>query len=290
MRDEREEVLSRIIFWEKILSGLRVLVSCVALPLLIRRSLYQESVAMFLVPIYGKLLIFDLGRLLKRRTTVPIYTYYKHATEGKASFDNTVPSWFLSWLSLLFLLVLLFWFAPMMLDDTFFSYIIALLKAPLFLALIPLSIVELLLLLCRSLYSDRGNKPKITVSLASQNLNISYTNNSFLRDGSIETDFPLDKIMEVRIVTAEDPQTRDLNVMARLDTPVNKEMFCGPYTYIFFLNNEDAPLFPLPDGHQAVELKMQNGRYVLIETSDAENFLTALRGRLAASPARAAAR
>jgi len=53
----------------------------------------------------------------------------------------------------------------------------------------------------------------------------------------------------------------------------NTRLLYGPYQYAFFLKDRQ----PLPDGHQAVELKLRNGRHVLIETDDAENFIAALK-------------
>ena len=116
-------------------------------------------------------------------------------------------------------------------------------------------------------------EPKITVTLGEQKLKIFYSRAPGLNSNA---SFSFGDIADAHIVATEDPEIRKhviKEASGKLAIRTNKKIKRGPYMYAFFLSDE----FPLPDGHQAVELKLRNGRHVLLETDDAENFIAALR-------------
>ena len=129
--------------------------------------------------------------------------------------------------------------------------------------------------LCSFLYGFWNYEPKITITLYERELNVSYPDPSenFL---SNDVAFPIDEIADARIVTAKGPEIRqhvNVELFGRTTISTKVKVKSGPYMYALFLSKD----FPLSDGHQAVDLKLENGRHVLIETDDAENFLAAPR-------------
>jgi hypothetical protein len=187
--------------------------------------------------------------------------FYEHSIElGK---KRKLSDVFAEVLLLLFFILFALWILPAVRDEPDFW---------LFAASLFLMIVSGFLHLYRSLCSPRNYDLKITTALYKQKLNISWPDEGFLSDYAA---FPLDEITEARIATAEDPEILEHVIFSdgKLLIRTNAKIKSGPYMYAFFLSNS----FPLPDGHQAVDLKLRNGRHVLIETDDAENFLAALK-------------
>jgi hypothetical protein len=113
---------------------------------------------------------------------------------------------------------------------------------------------------CKTLCGYYGYDPKIKIALSRQELSVSYPNEDFLSSLVV---FRLDEIADAGIA----------EYTGRFKIRANEKNNRGPYVYAFFLSGG----FPLPDGHQAVDLKLRNSRRVLIETDDAENFIDALK-------------
>ena len=115
--------------------------------------------------------------------------------------------------------------------------------------------------------------PRITITLVRRKLDVYYPMEDSI-DGNAS--FSIDEIVEAHVVTAEDHKIRQHVINEQWGTftiRTNVKIRSGPYMYAFFLSNS----FPLPDGYQAVDLTLRNGRHVLIETDDAKNLLAALR-------------
>jgi hypothetical protein len=127
------------------------------------------------------------------------------------------------------------------------------------------------LLSCR--LCTQGVVLKIAIILYVQELKLSFSDAIFVDKHAA---FTIGEIADARIVTADDPDMRQHVINEQWGSFKilrNIKTYDGPYMYALFLSKS----FPLPDGHQAVDLKLRNGRHVLIETDDADNFLAALK-------------
>ena len=114
--------------------------------------------------------------------------------------------------------------------------------------------------------------PRITITLAEQKIKVSYPYGLLYRNVA----FSFDKIVYARVANLNDVEVRKFITpcyLWRRFRRTNVRLLCNLYQYAIFLRDRQ----PLPDGHQAVDLKLKNGRHVLLETDDAENFLAALR-------------
>ena len=259
----RDKVLSKIIFWEYMIVGLAVSLFCfVILREILVRGTREPFECIYLIP-FGIVIIqcaMKLGRKFRsaKPPEAPIYEHSIGRVEKRK-------------LSSVFYGVLVL-FLAIFLSFLYMNRLHTFNDQRLLVACGVLWIASGFLRSYRSFHhSLRNYELKITTALSRQYLCISYPDEDFL---SHYINFPLDEIVKARIVTAEDPEIREhlINEHWRIKTIRTNVKMSGAYMYAFFLNDH----FPLPDGHQAVDLKLKNGRHVLFETDDAENFLMSL--------------
>jgi hypothetical protein len=257
--DMFEKVLSNFIFWERAIIGLGVSILCVLLIGEIIAPGALEPSAGFSVA----LLFFTCGLgVIKFRKParqinpvsieLPGSLYYEHSTGWKRKSNK-----FGGVLSDLF--SLLFWVFGLrgiwlLSHGSPNSWLMAGSWA-----LLVLVGVFWALRVCRSLYVFCVYEPKTKVTLFKRKLNVSHPQKNLL---SGDTVFPIDKIANASIITGDNPKIR--GYLFEEEAATHTRFFLSDY-------------FPLPAGHQAVDLKLRNGRHVLIETDDADNFLAALK-------------
>jgi hypothetical protein len=106
----------------------------------------------------------------------------------------------------------------------------------------------------------------IIITLHERKLAVSYPDEAFRGYFSLQyAAFSLDEIAEARILAADDPK-----IQQYLFGGVPE--FTPKHTKVYLRDR-----YILPVGHQVMDLKLRNGRHVLIETDDADNFLAALK-------------
>ena len=262
----REKVLSRFIFCESIILGWAFSVFCVYLieEFFVSGTL-EPSVRFGLASIFF-LCGFGITRcvaLFRRKKSYflesPGASVYEHEMERRRK--RKLGGVLLDFMFWIFFIIFYIW--RLTNDDS----------------LIPvlwlMTTVVWFLRSCKSLYCDWKCMSKIKVTLYRKMLNVSYPdpNDYFL---SKDAAFSFDEIADARIVAAKDPEIWEhvnVGLFGGAAIHTKEKMRHGPYMYALFISKD----FPLPDGHQAVDLTLRNGRHVLIETDDAENFIAALR-------------
>ena len=267
MWDKYDDTLLRFSFLEEIIMGLVMLLLCASV--LNAYPIFDETTGLttgYIPHLWCGIMLIKVVPKLPTRKPRFIEQLgeltYKHEILGKVERKLSV---FFQVLLLIVMIIISMFFDP------YFPY-----ENPLSIWLIAPAFVLVNVWIfsstCRSLYGFWcGYKLKIKVALSKKEVYVLYPYGEDLWRSAI---FQLDEIIEARVVTAEDPQIRqDLITTSGFIPRPNKKRRNGPYMYAFFLGDT----FPLPDGHQAVELKLKNGRHVLIETDDAENFIAALR-------------
>ena len=258
----RDKVLSKIIFCEYIILGVMFSILCLVV---IEEYFIPGTLEPFAR--FGLALVFFLCgfgitkcvKLLRQKKSLPTEQFgvmvYKHGTgrkgKEKLKFGDISSNILLS-LGLISLCVFNIALMPHENQFTLPTVCWVLLGA------------AWVLRLCRLLFGYWGYEPRITVALYERKLNVFYPTEVFSFRSSVAA-FSLDDIVDARILTAEDP-VKEQNLF--VDVTENRAVRAK-----FFLSNG----FPFPEGHQAVDLKHRNGRHVLIETDDAENFLAALK-------------
>jgi len=266
MRDRHEKIISRLIFWERIVAGLGFFAFVSTIFIYVTEgNFFMTYGTFFLIYMYVNYGIFMLPR---QRKTCPFELsdtpIYEHSIERKEKKTHWLGRLLASVAKVLFLLLVLFFifFVAHKEHVNSNSWLLGSSYALLGTAFT--------LWVFRELYCFWNYEPEIKITLLGEKLNVSYPNRESWHSDDA---FPIDEIIEARIVTAEDQRCKDFITNSGFIARPNEKIKRGPYMYAFFLSDK----FPLPDGHQAVELKLKNGRHVLIETDDAENFLAALR-------------
>jgi hypothetical protein len=248
VRDRRDRVLSNLSFWGFIIA---LLMTSVFYVHVIKEFLTNGTVSdSFVFPIISSMYAIVKGVLLyrqKKSISVELSRAPVYRRETLRHRKRDFAEDFVCVLFLLSIILFCVWFLQHQSNNN--------LTDPLLKVLV---VVFLLLLSLQGLlYIYWGHGPKMTVALFLRSLNVSYPDR-FLID---ESDFLLNDISEACILAADDPKMKQYLFA---EAPKHK---------VFFLSRGPT----LCAGNQVMDLKLRNGRHVLIETDDADNFLAALR-------------